>query len=998
MKKSLSDSPHPAKRGGKDEALPPKGKIFPVIGIGASAGGLEAIELFLKNIPASSGMAIVVVQHLDPTHKAIMVELLQRVTMLPVAEVTDRLKIKPGNVYVIPPNKDMSLLHGTLHLLDMVEPRGLRHPIDFFLRSMADDLRQHAVGVILSGMGSDGTLGLRAIKEKGGIVFVQDPATAKFDGMPRSAIDAGLADIVAPAEELPARIQAYLKQLPATHKLDSPIDNKDLTALEKVVILLRARTGHDFSLYKENTFYRRIKRRMGIHQIERIADYIRFMQENQQETQLLFKELLIGVTSFFRDPKAWEALKMKGFPALFAQRPTGGTLRVWVAGCSTGEEVYSLAILFREAIEEKRLAGSFNIQIFATDLDKDAIEKARSGVYPPNISADVSEQRLRRFFEKSETGGWRVSREIRELIVFAPHNIIMDPPFTKLDILICRNLLIYLKPELQKKLIPLFHYSLNTGGLLFLGSAETIGINGHLFEPLDLSARIFRQLHHSISPKSIDFPSAFSNTSLMLANLHETETKKSTYGMNLQLLADQYLIRNFTPAAVLTNPSGDIIYINGRTGKYLEPAAGKANWNIFAMSREGLGYELNLLFGAAIRQEGPVTKKGVVIEGNQEKQVVDLTVEQLKVPEALCDLILTVFRESCAVAASSAARKKRGEAPGNADVAVLEQELKEARDEIMAIREEMQSSQEELKSTNEEIQSANEELQSTNEEPTSSKEEMQSLNEELHTVNQELQSKVSDLSQTNNDMKNLLNSTDIATLFLDEKLNIRRFTNRTTSIIKLKAGDIGRPITDIVTTLEYPELARDAREVLHSLIFSEKNIGSAAGDSWFNVRIMPYRTLENRIDGLVITFSDITASKKYEKELQVTGHRFTFLMESIPEGLIVQGADGRIVMANREARRLFGISMKEMQGRTIDELPLSIVREDGSPLPPEEFPSSVALRSGRSSGAIVLGITPHSEKACRWVRSHSLTTVVDTAIGYPGETYTFFSVTQPVQT
>jgi two-component system CheB/CheR fusion protein len=997
MKKSLSDSPHRAKRSAKDEAHSPNGKIFPVIGMGASAGGLEAIELFLKNISTPCGMAIVIVQHLDPTHKAIMVELLQRVTPLPVIEVTDRLKIEPGKVYVIPPNKDMSLLHGMLHLLDMVQPRGLRHPIDFFFRSMADDLRQHAVGVILSGMGSDGTLGLRAIKDNGGVIFVQDPATAKFDGMPRSAIDAGLADIIASAEELPVRIQSYLSRLPAPLKADFSIDDKDLTALEKVVILLRARTGHDFSLYKENTFFRRIKRRMSIHQIERIADYIRFMQENQQETQLLFKELLIGVTSFFRDPQAWEVLKKKGLPALFAQRASGGTLRVWVAGCSTGEEAYSLAILFREAIEDKKLAGSFNIQIFATDLEKDAIEKARSGVYPPNISADVSEQRLRRFFEKSETDGWRVSREIRELIVFAPHNIIMDPPFTKLDIIICRNLLIYMKPELQKKLIPLFHYGLNTGGLLFLGSAETIGLNGHLFEPLDLGARIFRKLNHSIRPDSIDFPAAFSRTAMMLANLPDNEPKKCTYGMNLQLLADQYLIRNFTPAAVLTNPSGDIIYINGRTGKYLEPAAGKANWNIFAMAREGLGYELNLLFGAAIRQEGPVTKKGVAISGNHEKQVVDLTVEQLKMPEELCDMILTVFRDSCMVA-SSAARKKSGAKSGDADVAALEQELKEARDEILAIREEMQSSQEELKSTNEEMQSANEELQSTNEELTSSKEEMQSLNEELHTVNQELQSKVSDLSQANNDMKNLLNSTDIATLFLDEDLNIRRFTDRTTSIIKLKAGDIGRPITDIVTTLHYQELADDARKVLRSLIFSEKNIGTVEGDCWFNVRIMPYRTLENRIDGLVITFSDITASKRYEHEQHVTGQRFAFLMEAIPEGLIVQGTDGRIVMANREARRLFGISMKEMQGRTIDELPLSIVREDGSSLPFEEFPSSVALRSGRSSGAIVLGITPHSEKACRWVRSHSLTTVVDTAIGYPGEIYTFFSVTQPVQT
>ncbi|MCX6180281.1 MAG: hypothetical protein NT163_13135 [Chlorobiales bacterium] len=374
--------------------------FFPVVGIGASAGGLEALEIFLKNIPPESGMAFVIVQHLDPTHKGIMVELLQRVTDLPVVQVSDRLKIEPNHVYVIPPNKDMSMLHGVLHLLDMVKPRGLRLPIDFFFRSMAVDMQQHAIGVILSGMGSDGTLGLRDIKEKGGGVFVQDPASAKFDGMPRSAIDAGLADVIAPVEEIPSLIVVYQKHVHLLLKPSIPIEGKTLSALEKVVILLRTQTGHDFSLYKKNTIYRRIERRMSIHQIEKILDYVRFLQENPHETELLFKELLIGVTSFFRDPEAWETLKTKAIPSLLSGKPSGGILRAWVAGCSTGEEAYSLAMIFKETIEAIKPAGNFKIQIFATDLDKNAIDKARLGIYPTNITSDITPQRLQRFFEK----------------------------------------------------------------------------------------------------------------------------------------------------------------------------------------------------------------------------------------------------------------------------------------------------------------------------------------------------------------------------------------------------------------------------------------------------------------------------------------------------------------------------------------------------------------------------------------------------------------------
>ena len=481
---------------------------FPIVGIGASAGGLEALELFLGKVPEGSGMAFVIVQHLDPTHKGIMAELLQRATAMQVIQVKDRTRVQPDCVYVIPPNKDMSILHGVLHLLAPVAPRGLRLPIDFFFRSLADDRQDQSIGVILSGMGSDGTLGLRAIKEKAGVVFVQEPASAKFDGMPRSAIDAGLADVVAPVEELPGKIIAYLQHVPLIARPGLAQEDKAQSGLEKVVILLRAQTGHDFSLYKKTTVYRRIERRMGIHQIDRIATYVRFLQENPQELELLFKELLIGVTSFFRDPAAWEQLKEEVIPALLAGRPPSQALRAWVPGCSTGEEAYSLAIVFKEALEQLKPARNISLQIFATDLDRDAIEKAREGVFPANIAADVSPERLSRFFVQVERG-YQVGKSIREMVIFAPQNVIMDPPFTKLDILSCRNLLIYLTPELQKKLLPLFHYSLNPGGFLFLGSAETIGDFTDLFAPLEGKARLYRRLDSALRAEPVEFPASF---------------------------------------------------------------------------------------------------------------------------------------------------------------------------------------------------------------------------------------------------------------------------------------------------------------------------------------------------------------------------------------------------------------------------------------------------------------------------------------------------------
>ena len=949
-----------------DNKLKPEdGVHFPIIGIGSSAGGLEALEQFLRHVPHPCGMAFVITQHLDPTHKGIMVELLQRVTEMPVCQVSDNLAIEPDHVYLIPPNQDMSILHGKLFLLDMVKPRGLRLPIDFFFRSMAEDLKEHAIGVILSGMGSDGTLGLRAIKEKCGGVFVQEPASAKFDGMPRSAIDEGLADIVAPAELLPAKIIAYLKHLPIIATTSPSIKEQTLGSLKKIIILLRTHTGHDFSLYKKSTIYRRIERRMGIHEIEKISTYVNYLQANPQEIELLFKELLIGVTSFFRDPDAWEALKKDGISSILASRPSGGVVRAWVAGCSTGEEAYSLAMVFREVVATMKPASNFKLLIFGTDLDKNAVEKARTGIYPPNITADVSASRISQFFEKDDRG-YRITREIRETIVFAPHNVIMDPPFSKIDILICRNLLIYMEQELQKKLIPLFHYSLNPGGILFLGSAETVGSYGQLFQTLDSKSRLFRHIHLSDRPEHVDFPASYSHSSLDTSDIQATESKPVTSEINLKTISDTLLLQYYTPAAVLTNQNGDILFISGRTGNYLEPAVGKANLNIFAMAREDIRYELNILFRNALRQKGEIVKKGVVIGTNGGTKIVNLSVRLIDNQPSFKKMLLIVFAD--------VAKK----APGTLDLdpvatlndsrlVPLAEELKEAKQEIITIREEMQTSEEELKSTNEEMQSANEEMQSTNEELTTSKEEMQSLNEELQTVNHELQSKVTDLSQANNDMKNLLNSTDIATLFLDDKLNIRRFTNRTSSIIKLIASDVGRPITDIVTDLDYPALAEDAHEVLKTLVFSEKQV-SASNNRWFTIKIMPYRTQENRINGLVITFNDITVAKKLEQSLREIEKSFRFLIDTMPVGIMLQQGEGDIIMTNQEAERITGISMKEMLGKNIADLRWQLVRADGSALPPEEHPAVVALRSGKPISGVIMGIVHPQDQKVRWVK------------------------------
>lgn len=861
MKKNSGKNENAASNPLKEKILHPTG--FPIVGIGASAGGLEALEQFFGSTPKDSGMAFVVIQHLDPTHIGIMPELLQRTTAMKVIQVSDRLQVKPDHVFVIPPNKSMSLLNGYLNLFDPVETRGLRLPVDFFFRSLADDQQEKSIGVILSGMGSDGSLGLKAIKEKHGIVLVQDPATAKFNGMPQSAIHAVVVDILAPANELPQKLLALLKHSPATVS-KTVIDDKSKTNLEKIAILLRTQTSHDFSMYKKNTLLRRIERRMNVHLIDTIAHYVRFLQENPNEIEILFKELLIGVTNFFRDAPAWEKLKDKVFPDLFNTLPGGYNLRAWVVGCSTGEEAYTLAIVFKEALEKLADNKNYSLQIFATDIDNDAIEFARKGLYSQNIVSDVSAERIRRFFVKEESG-FRIHTIIREMVVFAPHNVIKDPPFTKLDLLLCRNLLIYLEPELQKKLMNLFHYSLQPGGIMMLGNAENDNSQNIQFSPLNAKCKLYKRVLAPATREMLDFPGPFLQTKKQISN--EKQAVMNTE--NIQTLAEQVLLQRFAPASVLINEEGDILYITGRTGKYLEPAAGKANMNIYAMAREGLRTELPGAIRKAKQSAEPVKLFNVKIGINGGTQIVDVTLQLIEKPEAIKGTIMLVFSDVFSAPVNKNKRLKKQETATTTREQELELELQRANEELQSTREEMQTTQEELKSTNEEMQSTNEELQSTNEELTTSKEEMQSLNEELQTVNVELQSKISDLMSANNDMKNLLNSTDIATLFLDKELNIRRFTDQLTKIFKLRPTDIGRPFTDMVSDLQYPEMKTHAEEVLRTLAFRETDI-ETHDQRWFTVRIMPYRTLNDSIDGLVITFIDISKAKKSEAELNKT--------------------------------------------------------------------------------------------------------------------------------
>lgn len=851
---------------------------FPVVGIGASAGGLAAFETFFSNMPADTdpGMAFVLVQHLAPDHKSILSDLIRRYTRMKVFEVKDGMKVEPNCAYIIPPGHDMAFLGGVLQLLKPTAPRGQRLPIDFFFRSLAQDQRERAIGIVLSGTGSDGTLGVRAIKGEGGMIMAQDPSSTEYDGMPWSAIATGLVDYELPPEAMPAQLIAYVSRI--FGKLGMPPavgEARAESALKKIFVLLRSQTGHDFSGYKPSTIHRRIERRMAVHQIETMDGYVSFVQTTPAEVDALFRDMLIGVTNFFRDPEAFRALEEKVIPKLFAGRPADSLIRVWSSGCATGEEAYSLAILMAE--HQEALKRSFRVQVFATDIDSAAIAQARTGLYPASIAADISPERLARFFSAEPDGGtYRVHKSIRDMLVFSEQDVIKDPPFSKLDLICCRNLLIYMGTELQKKLIPLFHYALNPGGFLFLGTSETVSEFAELFTAIDRKLKLYQRredirgaqraaLGRFLTAMAADVP-------VQAARVRPAGVGK----LPLRELTEQALLQEVVPAAALVSANGDILYLHGRTGLYLEPAPGEAGVNnILKMAREGLRGDLARALHKVAADRKTVRCPNVQVKTNGHFTTCSITVRPVATApregsEApLFLVVLEHIQASESLLPSAAIPLPAGPVSDvDARITALQEELRSKEEHLQTTNEELETTNEELKSSNEEMQSVNEELQSTNEELETSKEELQSVNEELATVNAELQTKVADLTRVNNDMNNLLAGTGIATVFVDHALRILRFTPAATRIINLIQSDIGRPVNHLASNLaDYSRLSEDAQAVLDTLVPKEVEVQTKGG-AWYAMRIMPYRTLDNVIEGAVITFVDINALKTAQEALR----------------------------------------------------------------------------------------------------------------------------------
>lgn len=911
---SLITKPSPDIKEQPADGQQSKDKSFPIVGIGASAGGLAAFEQFFRIVPSESGMAFVLVSHLDPGHQSMLTEILQRVTKMPVVEAQDQMKVEPDHVYVIPPNRDMEIFHETLQLSISETPRGQRMLIDLFLRSLAEEQGEKAIGIILSGTGTDGTLGLRAILGAGGVSFVQDPSTAKYDGMPSNAVKSNLATYVLPVEKIPEQLISYVNTL-YKHRIRPALPQPAVAGgLNQIMLTLRSKTGHDFSLYKQSTIKRRIDRRMIVHNIEDTNTYARYLKEHHEEVSRLFKELLINVTSFFRDTEAFTVLKKDILPNLFENRPDNYVFRVWSPGCSTGEEVYSIAMSFREYMDD--IKQEFKVVIFGTDIGDDAIAVARSGVYPPNIVNDVTPERLRRFFVKEENG-YRVKKDIREMAVFAIQNVVKDPPFTKLDLISCRNLLIYLEADLQNRLIPIFYYALKPGGILFLSPSESIGSFHDFFAPVSKKWRFYE------TKASLASAGAAIADNLDLTNDRARGPFEAGHLMkepNFFELTKRALLQFYAPASVVTNEKGIILYVHGDTGKYLRPAPGQASLNVIEMAREGLQVKLRTAIHRAATQKKEVVERDLQVKTNGGFSGVNLSIRPFTDPEAAQALLIISFKETEVKAKGKPASAKPTAKPGLSQrVEELQQELLYTKENLQSTIEEMQASNEELKSSNEELQSTNEELQSTNEELETSKEELQSINEELMTVNAELQAKIEQLARMQNDMKNLLDNMNVGTIFLDTNLAIKRSTREVAAVFRLLPSDTGRPLSDIKSNIIGEDLIVDAQAVLDSLVPREKKV-QTSDKTWYLVRIMPYRTLENGIDGVVLTFADITGLKKAEEEIQKSREYAESIVDTVREPLIILNSDLKVVSASRSFYRIFHVLPEETKGQCLYNL------------------------------------------------------------------------------
>jgi two-component system CheB/CheR fusion protein len=872
---------------------------FPIVGLGASAGGLEAIEGFFAHARHDGNMAFVIIQHLAPGHKSIMDSLLKKYTEMKVLQVKDGVKIEPNCVYLNQPDKDVVIMNRTLYLTGPTEVRGARLPIDHFFRSLADDQGERAVCIILSGTGTDGTLGLKAIKGAGGMSMVQDEEQARYDSMPRNAIDTGLVDYVLPVEKMFDELRKYVQHPYIGGDKAPTAKERSANYIGKILMLIRSQTGHDFSHYKQNTIRRRIERRMAVHQIGKISDYVSYLQESTVEVDTLFKDMLITVTNFFRDPEAFDVLARKVIPNILEQKTVDSSVRVWITGCATGEEAYSIAMLIAESAAKLNVHS--NVQVFATDIDRDAIEYARQGIYPDSISADVAPARLTRFFVK-EDSAYRVKKQIREMVVFATQNLIKDAPFSKLDLVCCRNVLIYMDAVLQKKILPLFRYTLNPGGYLFLGTSETIGDSSDRFTVIDAKWKIFKRKSGSLE-KGVEHP--IMPLYDKPAETRRAETDRVPSRTGIRDLAERTILQSYAPPCVLINDRHEILYFHGNTERFLTPPAGEATFDILKMVRDDLRYKLSTALHRAAKERKTVVAKGLQVKQNGGFIPVDIVVRPVAETAGEDGLMMVIFESNEAPARRAAKKKKKSVEDIDSRVRALEQELQSAKEYLQTTIEELETSNEELKSTNEELQSTNEELQSTNEELETSREELQSTNEELETVNSELMDKVDQLSNTNDDLNNLLSSTQIGTVFLDMDLRVKRFTSSVNRVFNLIETDVGRPISDITSKLDYPHLLEDARETLGTLIPKDTTLQAHDG-AWFSVRVLPYRTVENVIDGIVITFVDVT---EINEAAQLK--RLATVLKDSNDAVTVQDLDGRITAWNKGAEKLYGYTEAE---------------------------------------------------------------------------------------